>query len=77
MSPAAVFMIALVLRGVRTHADEPSYTAGQVVFWYASRSWTTSVLSMAMPAAAMVLGVWALVRTWRAHPESGRPRRGS
>ncbi len=69
VAPAAVFMVALLLRGVRTHADEPSFTAGQIMEWYTSRPWTTWILLASMPLAAFVGGVAVLVHSWRKYAD--------
>ncbi len=58
--PAAVFMAALVVRGLGAPAGEPAHSAQAVVMWYAARLWTLWVLLTALPLAALGLGCLAL-----------------
>src|ERR1700712_2762905 len=69
ISPAVLFMIAILLRGARPNAQEPSFTAQQIAFWYTERVWTLWILLIAMPLAALVVGVVALKQTWDADSE--------
>jgi len=69
--PAALFMIALVLR----HLPLPEVAnAGQgIVMWYAGKMWTLWVLLLALPFAALLTGGMALVREWAEMPSAVRP----
>ncbi len=69
IAPAALFMAALLIRGVRPPQHEPSFTAQSIVYWFSERHWTLWVLLMAMPFAALVIGWISLVRIWRSDIE--------
>lgn len=64
ISPAALFMAALVLRGLQPLQYEPAHSAQQVIMWYAGRMWTLWVLLLALPFTVLVTGGAALLRTW-------------
>lgn len=65
ISPAALFMIALVVRQLRPLQYEPSHTAHQIAMWYAGRQWTLWAFLIALPLAALVTG-GAAIRARRA-----------
>jgi hypothetical protein len=84
ISPAALFMTALVLR---TLQSEPSHTAQRIVMWYSARMWTLWVLLLALPFTVLVTGgavllhgrsrdlappnaTWLSLATLRAQPAS-------
>ena len=64
LSPAALFMAALVVRSVQPLQDEPAHSAQRVVMWYAGRMWTLWVLLLALPFTVLITGSAALLRTW-------------
>jgi hypothetical protein len=65
ISPAALFMAALVLRSLQPQQFEPAHSAQQVVMWYAARMWTLWVLLLALPFTVLVTGGGALFSSWR------------
>jgi hypothetical protein len=83
ISPAALFMTALVLRNLQS---EPAHTAQRIVMWYAGRMWTLWVLLLALPFTVLVTGAlllhgrsrdlappntpWRSLAMLRAHPAS-------
>ncbi|HZF09972.1 MAG TPA: hypothetical protein VFE33_14375 [Thermoanaerobaculia bacterium] len=66
LSPAALFMAALVVRHLQPLQSEPAHTAQRIVLWYAARQWTLWVLLIALPLAVLVTGGAALLRGWNA-----------
>ncbi len=64
LSPAALFMAALVVRKLNSVQYEPAYTAQQIVMWYAGRMWTLWVLLVALPFAALAFGCAVLKHNW-------------
>jgi len=62
--PAALFMTALVTRGLQPLQYEPARTADQLVMWYAGRMWTLWVLLLALPLAVLVSGCATLLHNW-------------
>jgi hypothetical protein len=84
ISPAVLFMTALVLRNLQS---APTHTAQRIVMWYAGRMWTLWVLLLALPFTVLVTGgalllhgrsrdlappntPWRSLATLRAHPAS-------
>ena len=65
LSPAALFMGALVVRSLQPLQYEPAHSAQQVLMWYAGRMWTLWVLLLALPIAVLVTGCAALLRASR------------
>ncbi|HEV2751902.1 MAG TPA: hypothetical protein VGV12_15380 [Gemmatimonadales bacterium] len=65
ISPALLFMIALVVRELQPQQYEPAHTAERIVMWYAARQWTLWVLLIALPLAALVIGSGRLLSSWR------------
>jgi hypothetical protein len=63
ISPAAVFMAALVLRN-QPLPYESAHAAQRVVMWYAARQWTLWVLLIALPLTVLVTGGIMLLRGW-------------
>src|SRR6266852_1209447 len=63
LSPAALFMAALVLRNLPLQY-EPAHSAQQLVMWYAGRMWTLWVLLLALPLAVLVTGCATLLGSW-------------
>jgi hypothetical protein len=64
LSPAALFMAALVVRRLQPLQYEPAHAAQRIVLWYAVRPWTLWVLLIALPLAVLVTGGVALLRSW-------------
>ncbi len=55
--PAALFMVALILRGMQPLQYEPAHAAQAIVLWYAGRTWTLWILLIALPVVVLVSGV--------------------
>ena len=51
--PAALFLLAVLARGVWPLESEPAQT---IVMWYSGRVWTLWVLLLALPMGAFVIG---------------------
>jgi len=64
ISPAALFMTALVVRNLQPQQYEPAHSAQQIVAWYAARPWTLWVMLMAMPFVVLVTSCATLLRSW-------------
>jgi hypothetical protein len=64
LSPAALFMAALVVRSLGPLEDEPAHSAQRIVLLYAGRVWTLWVLLLALPIAVLVTGCATLLRGW-------------
>ena len=64
ISPAALFMAALVVRTVEALQYGPALTAQRVVSWYSERMWTLWVLLVALPLMVLVIGCATLLRSW-------------
>jgi hypothetical protein len=62
--PAAIFMGALVVRGLQPLKYEPAQTAQRIVMWYSGRVWTLWVLLIALPVAVLIAGCLTLARNW-------------
>jgi hypothetical protein len=58
--PAALFMLALVVRTFPPIPSEVRAAAQQVVAWYASRMWTLWVFLLALPVTVLVSGAAVL-----------------
>jgi hypothetical protein len=56
ISPAALFMTALLVRNLPPLQDEPARTAQRIVMWYAGRQWTLWLLLLALPFVVLVTG---------------------
>ena len=68
--PSALFMTALFVRNLQPLQYEPAHTAQQIVTWYAMRPRTGLwLLLMALPAAVLLIGCGALVRSWKNEAE--------
>jgi hypothetical protein len=70
VSPAALFMTALLVRHVRPVQYEPAHTAQRIVMWYAGRDWTLWVLLISLPLAVLVIGCGHLLRSWNEDVET-------
>ena len=64
ISPAALFMSALVVRGLQPLQYELAQSAEHLVMWYAGRMWTLWVLLVGLPLVALVSGCAALLYNW-------------
>lgn len=68
--PATLFMIALFLRNVQPAPYEPAQTARHLVDWFAARPHIgLDLFLIALPFAALVIGVGTMLRTWRSDPQ--------
>ncbi len=65
ISPAILFMCALILRQMSPLQHEPAYTSQQIVMWYAGRMWTLWVLLITLPLGVVVTGCLTFLRSWR------------
>ncbi len=70
LSPAALFMMALIIRGLPLQS-ESARTAQQIVMWYADRFWTLWVLLICLPLFALIIAGVTLLRVWK---QEARPR---
>jgi hypothetical protein len=59
--PAALFMLALVVRELAPLQYEPVEIAARIVSWYATRMWALWLLLLAMPLAVLITGCAALL----------------
>ena len=70
ISPAALFMTALVVRSLQPPQYQPAHTAERIVAWYAARPhvglWG---LLIALPLAVLVIGCGTLRRNWSVNAE--------
>lgn len=64
ISPAALFMTALLVRSLQPRQYEPARTAQLIVTWYAVRPWTLWVLLVALPLAVLATGCATLLHSW-------------
>ena len=64
ISPAALFMAALLVRSLQPLQYEPAHAAQQVIMWYAGRMWTLWVLLIALPLTVLIIGCAILLRSW-------------
>jgi hypothetical protein len=68
--PATLFMVALFLRNVQPAPYEPAQTARHLVDWFAARPHIgLDLFLIALPFAALVIGAWTMLRTWRSDPQ--------
>ena len=65
ISPAALFMVALLIRSLQPLQYEPAHTAQQVIMWYAGRMWTLWVLLIALPLTVLMIGCAILLPSWK------------
>ena len=64
ISPAALFMGALVVRSLQPLQYEPAHSAEHLVMWYAGRMWTLWVFLVGLPLVALVSGCATLLYNW-------------
>jgi hypothetical protein len=62
--PAALFLIAIVVRNLQPLQYEPAHTAQRIVLWYSARIWTLWVLLLALPFAVLVSGSATVLSDW-------------
>jgi hypothetical protein len=68
--PATLFMLALFLRNVQPEPYQPAQAARHLVDWFAARPLIGLQLSLiALPFAALVIGIATTLRTWRRDPQ--------
>jgi hypothetical protein len=68
--PATLFMLALFLRNVQPAPYEPAQTARHLVDWFAaSPRIGLDLFLIALPFAALVIGIGTMLRTWRSDPQ--------
>jgi hypothetical protein len=60
--PAAIFMIALILRQLPATTLGLNITAQRAVTWYAERQWTLWLLLVALPIATLLVGCATLIQ---------------
>src|SRR5208283_5111384 len=77
LSPAALFMTALVVRNLGPLQDEPAHAAQRIVMLYAGRVWTLWVLLLALPFAVLITGCATLLRGWKSDAELSNAARQS
>jgi hypothetical protein len=63
ISPAALFMGALIARELWPLRAEPAQTAQRIVSWYSGHPWKLWALLIALPLAALVIGFTTLVQS--------------
>ncbi len=61
VSPAALFMTALVVRHIGPLEYEPAHMAQQIVTWYSIRPWTLWALLIGLPLVVLVIGCVTLL----------------
>ena len=62
--PAALFMIALVVRGLQPLQFDPARPAEKIVMRCAGRQWTLWMLLIGLPIAVLVIGCAAWLPRW-------------
>jgi hypothetical protein len=62
--PAALFMVALVVRHMQALPFASADFAQQIVMWYSERVWPLWVFLIAMPFAAFIAGCATLLGDW-------------
>jgi len=69
--PATVLLTASVIRMLQPPGREPAHTIGLIAEWGLGHATplSASVLLVAMPLLALVLGVAAMWRRWKGDPE--------
>ena len=61
ISPAVLFLVAVILQGLQPLQKEPAHTAQQIVMWYAERMWTLWILLLALPLSVLISGCISLL----------------
>ena len=62
--PAALFMVALLVRHLQPLTVGPAQAAQRTVMWYVERQWTLWILLITMPIVALVTGGATLLQSW-------------
>lgn len=62
ISPAVVFLVAVIVQRLQPLQKEPALTAHQIVMWYAVRLWTLWILLLALPLSVLISGGISLLR---------------
>src|ERR1700692_236127 len=62
ISPAVLFLVAVVVQGLQPLQKEPAHTAHNIVMWYAERMWTLWVLLLALPLSVLISGCISLLQ---------------
>jgi len=73
VTPATLFMVALVVREWQPAPYEPAQSARRLVEWYAARPLLClDIFLIALPLAALVFGTTTVLRRWRTDAELRR-----
>ena len=56
ISPAVVFLVAVILERLQPLQTKPAHTAQHIVMWYAERMWTLWILLLALPLSVLTSG---------------------
>ena len=62
ISPAVLFLVAVLVQGLQLLRNEPAHTAQHIVLWYAERMWTLWILLLALPLSVLISGCLWLLR---------------
>lgn len=62
ISPAVVFLIAVIVQRLPPLQQQPALTAQHIVSWYADRMWTLWILLLALPLSVLISGGISLLR---------------
>jgi hypothetical protein len=65
ISPAVLFLFAVILQGLQPLQKEPAHTAQHIVMWYAERIWTLWILLLALPLSVLISGCISLLQDSR------------
>jgi hypothetical protein len=65
ISPAALFLVAVIMDQLLPSQKQPALTAQHIVMWYAERVWTLWILLLALPLSALISGCVSLLRDSR------------
>jgi uncharacterized protein YceK len=62
ISPAVLFLVAVIVQRLEPLQREPAHTAQQIVMWYAERMWTLWILLLALPLSVLISGCISLMK---------------
>ena len=62
ISPAVVFLVAVIVQLLQPLRTEPAHTAQQIVMWYAERMWTLWILLLGLPLSVLISGCISLMK---------------
>ena len=65
ISPAVLFLVAVILQRLQPLQKEPAHTAQHIVMWYAERMWTLWILLLALPLSVLISGCISLLQDSR------------